>query len=368
MTAIEFLDYFDELDDPRAPNVVYPADEILFTTLCAIICGSDGWGDIEDFGEAKLLFLQQYLPYKDGIPSDDTFRRFFRALEPEQFKKCFLKWVKNLDIYLNNNIIAIDGKTSRRSHDGDKKALHTVSAFAAESGIILGQQKTDEKSNEITAIPQLIDLLDINGSIVTIDAMGTQRNIANKIIDKEADYILALKGNQSSLNHDVRLFFEDNDLTQHLDKYEETDGGHGRIEVRKCTATDDIAWLKERHDWAGLKSIIRIDSQVDRNGKNTLETRYYISSLASDTQKLLHSIRSHWSIENSLHWVLDMSFNDDQSRIRKQNAPENMMIIKHLAINMIRQAKEKGESIRRLRKKAGWDVDTLKRILQHNST
>jgi len=233
MKHVEFLDYFSDLDDPRSHNVIYPIDEILFLTLCAVICGAEGWEDIEDYGKSKLLF-----------------RRFFRALDNKAFQEMFIGWVNSLDISINNNnVISIDGKTSRRSHDGDKKALHTVSAFASEARIVLGQQKTDEKSNEITAIPQLLELLDIKGSVVTIDAMGTQKDIAAKIVDKKADYILALKGNQSSLNDDVRLFFEDDKLIEHLERHEETDSGHGRIEIRKCTVTDDIDWLKERHNW-----------------------------------------------------------------------------------------------------------------------
>jgi len=403
MAELSFLDYFSKIEDPRIDrNKLYPVDEILLTSLCAVICGAEGWQDVEVFGKSKLLFLRQYLPFDNGIPSDDTFRRFFRAISQNTFQDCFISWVNSLDISINNSVIAIDGKTSRRSHDGAQKALHTVSAFASEARIVLGQQKTDEnevisnearfdlgalkfrqKSNEITAIPQLLELLDIKGSIVTIDAMGTQKDIAQKITDKEADYILALKGNQSSLNDDVRMFFEDDDLVQHLDKYEETDGGHGRIEVRKCTATDDIDWLNERHDWTGLKSIIRIESEVERSGKNTSETRYYISSLPADNKKLQHCIRSHWAIENSLHWVLDMSFNDDQSRIRKENAPENevisnkarfdlevlkfrqnMAIIKHTALNMIRGIQKKRQSIKGLRKQAGWNNDVLDSILQ----
>ncbi len=368
MKHVEFLDYFSDLDDPRSHNVIYPIDEILFLTLCAVICGAEGWEDIEDFGKSKLVFLRQYLPLDNGIPSDDTFRRFFRSIDHKAFQEMFIGWVNSLDITVNNKVIAIDGKTSRRSHDGDKKALHTVSAFASEARIVLGQQKTDEKSNEITAIPQLIELLDIKGSTVTIDAMGTQKDIAAKIVEKEADYILALKGNQSSLNDDVRLFFEDDKLTEHLERCEETDGEHGRIEVRKCTVTDDIDWLKERHNWVGLNSIIKIESDVDRKGKNTSETRYYISSLEADSKKILNDIRSHWAIENSLHWVLDMSFNDDQSRIRKENAPENMAIIKHIALNMIRKIQKKRQSIKGLRKKAGWDNQVLNHILQQKTT
>ena len=364
MEKLDFLDYFQELEDPRIDrNKLYALEEILLLTLCGVICGCEGWEDIEDFGESKLLFLRNYLPYKCGIPSDDTLRRFFRAIDPEAFQKCFSKWVASLNIPMENSLIAIDGKTSRRSFDTDKNPLHMVSAFAAEARIVLGQEKVDEKSNEITAIPKLLDLLDIKGATVSIDAMGTQKKIAEKIKDKQGEYLLALKGNQSNLHNDIKLFFDDKELTSQLDACEKTDGGHGRIEVRRCTVTDKIEWLNNRHDWCALKSIVKIKSIVESKGKKTEETRYYITSLAAEAEKILDSVRNHWAIENSLHWVLDVSFNDDQSRIRKGNAPQNIAIIRHLSLNMLRSVKKKRQSIKGLRKKAGWDNDVLKEIL-----
>lgn len=364
MQQVGFLDYFNELEDPRSDiNKLYPIGEILFLTLCAVVCGAEGWQDVEDYGKSKLLFLRNYLPYGEGIPSDDTLRRFFRAIDNASFQQMFIDWAKSLNLQIDTGVIAIDGKTSRRSHDGDKKALHTVSAFASEARIVLGQQRTDEKSNEITAIPKLLELLDIKGSVVSIDAMGCQKEIARKINKKGGDYLLALKGNQTSLHEDIKLFFEDAVLTEDLERYKEIDGGHGRIETRRCTVTDDIDWLKERHNWVGLKSIIRVDASVEKNKNISEETRYYISSLAADPAKILSSIRSHWAIENSLHWVLDMSFNEDQSRIRKENAPENMAIIRHIALNMIRRTQKKRQSVKGLRKQAGWDNDILHHIL-----
>lgn len=364
MKDLGFLDYFDNLKDPRHDSYkTYPVDELLFLTLCAVICGAEGWSDVEDFGHAKQDFLREYLPFSHGIPSDDTFRRFFRAIDSDCFSESFINWVRSLEIPLHNSVIAIDGKTSRRSHDGDKKALHMVSAFASEARIVLGQQKCFEKSNEITAIPELLNLLEIKGSIISIDAMGCQKKIASQIVTKEGDYILGLKGNQSSLHDDIKLFFKDKSLVHALVKHEETDGGHGRIETRKCTVTDEIDWLKQHHKWDGFRSIIMIESTTLKNGKTSEETRYYISSLPPDAKKISTSIRSHWAVENSLHWVLDMSFNDDLSRIRRENAPQNMAVIKHLALNMIRQVQQKRQSIKALRKKAGWDNNLLAKII-----
>lgn len=365
MSELSFLDHFEKIEDPRIDRKkLHPVSEILLTTLCAVICGSEGWSDVETFGKCKVNFLKQYLPFENGIPSDDTFRRFFRSIDSKVFQECFIDWVNSLDVPLDGKVIAIDGKTLRRSHDGDKQALHMVSAFATEARIVLAQQKTNEKSNEITAIPELLNLLSIKGCTISIDAMGCQKKIASQIIAKEGDYILGLKGNQSSLHNDVKLFFNDKELLGDTESYEETDGGHGRIEFRKCTVTDKIDWIKKRHKWDGIKSIIRIDSNTDSSENRKPETRYYISSVPANARKMLESVRSHWAIENSLHWVLDMSFNEDQSRIRKKNAPENMAVIKHMALNMIRKIQQKRQSIKALRKAAGWEDNTLHNILK----
>lgn len=365
MTKLAFLDYFGELEDPRIDRTkLYPVEEILLTTLCAVICGAEGWNDVELFGLSKAEFLKEYLPYENGIPSDDTFRRFFRSVDPKVFQDCFIKWVNSLGIEVRDKVIAIDGKTLRRSHDGDKKALHMVSAFATEARLVLAQQKTSEKSNEITAIPELLKLLDIKGATVSIDAMGCQKSKAREIVSKEGDYILGLKGNHNSLHEDIMQFFDDKELLKDADYYEETDGGHGRIELRKCTVTDKVDWLKERHNWEGLRSIVKVESKTESSDNREPDTRYYISSLPADAKRILISVRSHWAIENSLQWVLDMSFNEDHSRIRKMNALENMAIIKHLALNMIRKIQQKRQSIKGLRKVAGWDNRTLQAILQ----
>jgi len=361
-----FLDYFDDIEDPRVgKNKMYSANEILFVTICSIICGAESWRDMVDFGSLKLDFLRKYLPFVNGIPSKNTFCRFFAALKPDSFKTCFVSWVKSLRL-LDNDVIAIDGKTVRHSFDSGNKtsAIHMVSAFAAKSRLVLGQQKVDDKSNEITAIPKLLDLLDIRGSIVTIDAMGTQKEIARKIIEGGGDYILALKGNHSTLHDEVSEFLRNEDNLKHFKSAEENDCGHGRVELRKCHATEEIDWLGKLQ-FPGMRSIFCVESQRSIGKIETVEQRFYISSLLAEPVKLNTATRDHWSVENCLHWTLDMTFNEDASRIRSKNAPENIAMIRHTALNLLRQAKTKfkNSSLKGLRKKAGWDNRTLAVIL-----
>jgi predicted transposase YbfD/YdcC len=365
---MNFLDIFGQLDDPRIERKkLHPMPEILLLTLCAVICGAESWDDIELFGKSKLMFLCQYLPYESGIPSDDTLRRFFRAIDTTQFQRLFVKWIQAwLSPEVAGKVVAIDGKTLRGSHDGEQLPIHLVSAFASEAGIVLGQVKTSEKSNEITAIPELLEWLDVRGAIVTIDAMGCQKAIAEKIIDKGGDYLLALKGNQSSLHDDVRLHFEQPAPASlaRMTSAETIDKGHGRIEVRQCRLSTDIDWLRERHpEWKNLNNIVAIDSQRFIGDTITQETRYFISSSQAPAAQMLAAVRLHWGIENQLHWVLDMSFGEDQSRIRKDNAPTNVAIIRHAALNMIRKTPKKRMSVKRMRKAAGWDDSLLTEIL-----
>jgi predicted transposase YbfD/YdcC len=364
-----FLDNFCELSDPRSSrNRLYSMDEILLTTICACICGADGWQDIEDYGNAQIDFLRTLLPYKNGIPSDDTFRRFFRALDPSEFQKLFCEWMLRFQNQ-TGAVIAIDGKASRHSFDESQRMLHMVSAYATEARLVLAQEKVDEKSNEITAIPLLLNVLDLRGSTVTIDAAGCQYGIAKQIIEKEGNYILALKGNQSSLHQDVKDFFADQEVCKSASCHEDFDKGHGRMETRKCRVITDVQWLKNRHSqWNCLNSIICVESTREIRGKTTKETRYYISSLQDNSRVALKKIRNHWAIENSLHWVLDMSFGDDQSRIRKENAPQIMVICRHIALNLLQKYKQTmpRQSIRRLRKMAGWNHISLSQIISQN--
>lgn len=361
-----FLDIFQNIDDPRsARNRLYTMAEILLTALCAAICGAEGWQNVEDFGKAKLEYLRKFLPYHNGIPSDDTFRRFFRSLDPQKFQELFRTWIKTIQPKIEESVIAIDGKSARHSFDDDKQMLHMISAYATEARLVLAQEKVSEKSNEITAIPNLLEWLDLKGNTVTIDAMGCQFEIANQIIKKEGQYIFSLKGNQGTLHDDVKTYLS-KDMIGNLKPYIDYDKGHGRIETRTCLVSQDVFWLTERHPhWHSIKSIIRVDSIREDKKKSTTETRYYISSLMAPAEKILASIRSHWAIENSLHWVLDMSFGEDSSRIRKDNAPQIMAIIRHIALNLLQLTKNqmKRQSIKRLRKVAGWDDNTLSSIL-----
>ena len=364
---LDFLDIFEGLEDPRSTrNRLYTMAELLLTTLCAAICGAEGWQDVEDFGNAKLDYLRQYLPYKNDIPSDDTFRRFFRALDPDKFQDLFRAWVRSLQPLFEEKVLAIDGKSSRHSFDSDKQMLHMISAYATEARLVLAQEKVTEKSNEITAIPTLLEWLDLKDNIVTIDAMGCQHAIADQIVKKEGNYIFSLKGNQGNLHDDVTVYLNDEQIIKESSPYEDHDKGHGRIEKRVCWVSYEVSWLHELHpQWSSIKSIIRIDSQREIKGKITKETRFYISSLTVSAQKILTAVRSHWAIENNLHWVLDMSFNEDQSRIRKQNAPQIMAVIRHMALNLLQLMKDKmkRQSIKRLRKMAGWDELLLSSIL-----
>lgn len=362
-----FLDFFQGLNDPRSNrNRLHTMSEILLTAFCAAICGAEGWQDVEDFGRAKIDYLHQFLPYKNGIPSDDTFRRFFRALDPKLFQELFRAWVKNIQPKVEESVIAIDGKASRHSFDGEGKMLHMVSAYSTEARLILAQEKVSEKSNEITAIPKLLDWLDLKGNTVTIDAMGCQYGIADQILKKEGHYIFSLKGNQGSLFEDIKTYLDNPKTLKELESHLDYDKGHGRIETRTCWVSQDVSWLYKRHpNWRSIKTVIRIDSIRKIKEKSSSETRYYLSSLNRKPIKILAAVRSHWAIENSLHWVLDMSFGEDQSRIRKQNAPQVMAIIRHIALNLLQITKNKmkRQSIKRLRKMAGWDDGILTNIV-----
>ena len=298
-TSESFLDAFSSLEDPRIDRrKLHPMPEILLLTLCGVIAGCDGWQDLEDYGKMKLEFLRRFLPYEYGVPSDDTLRRFYRSLNPKVFQESFVGWVKSLQKDLGQ-VIAIDGKTSRRSKDGTLRPLHLVSAFATEARLVLAQTAVDEKTNEITAIPELLEWLDCRGAIVTIDAMGCQKDIADKIIEQGGDYVLALKKNHSALYEQVEDFFGDSDLLDACSSCETIDGEHGRIEQRTCTACSDIDWLYGKSKWRKLKSIIMIQSERKLKGTVEKERRYYITSLDSDPSHLLKAIRSHWAIESA---------------------------------------------------------------------
>jgi predicted transposase YbfD/YdcC len=366
-----FLDQFEAIEDPRLErNCSYTISEILLVTFLAVICGAEGWQDVENYGKAKIDYLRRYFDYQNGVPSDDTIRRFFRAIDPEHFKHIFYKWVNSIANVVDAKVIAIDGKSSRRSYNGNAKMLHMVSAFATAARIVLGQEKVSDKSNEITAIPKLLELLDIKGHIVTIDAMGCQYTIADKIVAKQGDYIFSLKGNQGSLSEDVTLYFNAKIAERNVSSGVDYDKGHGRVETRECFVCHDTQWLRDRHpDWKTINSFIKINATREFKDphKKTQETRYYISSLKDTTpQTVLQAIRQHWGVENTLHWILDMSFNEDYCRIRKENAPHVMAIIRHIALNLLQRGKPKRQSIKGFRKICSWDNSALTALIAKN--
>ena len=363
-----FLDQFETIEDPRLErNCLYTISEILLVTFLAVICGAEGWQDVENYGKAKIDYLRQYLHYQNGIPSDDTIRRFFRAINPDHFKQIFCQWVNSIANVVDAKVIAIDGKSSRRSYDGDEKMLHMVSAFATAARVVLGQEKVSDKSNEITAIPKLLELLDVKEHIVTIDAMGCQYAIADKIIAKEGDYIFSLKGNQGNLSEDVDFYFNSKIPAKSLSSCIEYDKGHGRLETRECFVCDDVQWLRDRHPhWKTIHCIIKINAtrEFRDSKKTTQEARYYISSLKKPAPNaVLQAVRQHWGVENTLHWILDMSFNEDYSRIRKENAPHVMAIIRHIALNLLQSGKPKRQSIKGFRKICSWDNSALTALI-----
>ena len=358
--VVEWLEHFEALDDPRqSGKVAYPLSEMLLQCLLAVLAGADSWVEVALFGKRKLDFLRRFAAFEEGTPSHDQFGNLFAALDAEGFQKCFIAWVSAL-AKLGPDIVAIDGKTLRRSYQegGSKAPIHMISAFSSSQRLVLGQRKVAGKSNEITAIPELLDLLTVKGAVVTIDAMGCQKEIATKIVQKEADYVLALKGNQGTLSDDVELFFAEQKACQFngakVSRHETLEKSHGRIETRSFTSTGDIDWLKARHDWTGLKSIVMVESSREfANGKIEQETRFYISSLAADAVRQGDAIRGHWSVE-SHHWVMDMVFRDDECRIRRDNAPANFATIKHIASNLMRTKADK-HSMRAKRRLAAWD-------------
>ena len=365
--TIVFLDHFRSLPDPRQRGkVIYPLDEVLLLCLLAVLAGAESFVEIARFGTRKLDLLRRFRTFADGTPSHDQLGNIFATLDAEKFQHCFVAWVASLT-GAPAGVIAIDGKTVRRSYQekGRKAAIHMVSAFAARQRLVLGQVKVAEKSNEIVAIPKLLDMLAIDGAIVTIDAMGCQRAIARKIIDKRADYVLALKDNQGTLREDVEVFVEEQKANgfQHatISRDQTVDGDHGRIETRTTTVIHDADWLRDRHDWPALKSVVMVESIREAGDKTEPETRFYITSLAMTAAQLAPVIRSHWMVE-SMHWVMDMVFRDDECRVRTEHAPANFTTIKHMAHNLIRKAPGK-DSLRVRRKVAAWDDDFLASLI-----
>jgi predicted transposase YbfD/YdcC len=385
------IDYFQDLEDPRMDRRKdHPLVNILFIAICAVLSGAEGWRSIETFGEAKQRWLAQFLHLPEGdhpVPSDDTYRRTISRLDPEAFETAFRSWVASVAKQIDGEVLALDGKTLRGSYDRDgevlqskgssQEPLHLVSAWASEQRLVLAQETVEDKTNEITVLPDLLEVLEVEGCLVTIDAMGTQREIAEQITGRGGEYVLALKSNHPRLYGDVTSFFEDAvdrglpgmDLSASV---RQVDGGHGRVEVRRCWVTDDIDWLDRRDRWAGLQSLAMVEAQRSENRwdedgseriwARTTQRRYYISSLPADARRIAQAVRSHWGIENSVHWVLDVSFREDASRIRKGEGPKNVGVLRRIAMNLVRQDERPG-SLRQKRKRAGWDDAYREEIL-----
>lgn len=366
-STASIADHFASIPDPRMDRRKrHKLSDIFFITLCAVICGADDWASIEQFGKAKEKWFTAVLDLKHGIPSHDTFGRVFALIDTQRFSECFSRWVADLTDLSGGEIIAIDGKCLRRSLDSasDKAAIYMVSAWASQNQLVLGQQRVDDKSNEITAIPKLLMQLNITGAVVTIDAMGCQTAIAQQIVDQGADYLLSLKGNQGTLHQDVKLFFESANTCPPVG-HTRYDGGHGRIETRIVRATSNIQWLKKDHShWPKLTSIIAVTAIRECKDKTTEETRYFISSMdAANPDRLGQVVRAHWGIENNLHWVLDYAFREDDQRMRSGNSDANMAVVRHIALNLLKTEKTVKLGVKNKRLNAGWDEDYLLKIV-----
>jgi predicted transposase YbfD/YdcC len=371
------LSYFGELEDPRSDkNLMHPFINIVSIAILATICGADDWVAVETYGNAKKLWLETFLDLSNGIPSHDTFGRVFRWLDEEAFQVKFAEWTARICEMTGGEVVAMDGKKLRRSGDcrHARDGIWMVSAWASENRMVLGQRKVDEKSNEITAIPQLLAQLDLSGCIVTVDALNTQTAIAKQIVDAQADYIMAVKGNQGTLYEDLQLLFEgfEAELYQQV-RYEtarSTHQAHGREEYRQVwvvTSPEYRQYLRQNQKWEKLHSLIKLVSVRYRPLSDKMETttRYFISSWHASAEDFLQAIRDHWQIENGLHWVLDVAFREDQSRIRKDHAPANMALLRHIALNLLKHEKTAKVGINNKRKRAGWDNNYLEKVVCH---
>ena len=358
---------FLTLPDPRKNrNQAYSLFDILTVAILAVLCGADDWVEISFWGEANLPWLQEKGLCLNGIPSHDTFSRFFRFVDPQAFQKCFINWTQKISKVIGG-VIALDGKTLCNSGSGDEKAIHVVSAFSVENDIVLGQLSTEAKSNEITAFPLLIELLDLKEAIVTIDAAGCQKEIASQIRAKKGDYVLALKGNQGNLHAEVENFFiQALQVTPEealCERYINEEKSRGRLETREVWVTNQLDWLPQKDMWKDLNSVVCLKNTRVIKDKASVEFRYYISSIQADAWKIGHAIRSHWSVENKLHWQLDVSYGEDDCKVRKDNGAENFSVIRRATLNLLKGDKKTKAGIKNKRSKAGWDKNYMLSVL-----
>jgi predicted transposase YbfD/YdcC len=360
------IKYFAELTDPRVERTKeHLLSDILFIAIAAIICGAESWNDIEQYGRSKEPWLKTFLALPNGIPSHDTFNRVFSALDPEQLEACFLAWVREVAQLSDGEVVSIDGKAIRGSRQaGNKAIVRMVSALANTNHLVLAQRRVADKSNEITAIPKLLQVLELSGTVVTIDAIGCQRSIAQQIVAQKADYILAVKENQEHLLEDIKDSFQ---MLAADTVADETDCGHGRVERRTCSVLADCSLIEKASEWTSLRSVVRIQAERfhKASGEVEEETRYYISSLPPEAARLNRAIRQHWGIENSLHWVLDLAFHEDQSRKRAGHAAQNFSRLNRIALNLLKNDKSLKVGVRGRRLAAGWDNDFLLRLLRN---
>jgi predicted transposase YbfD/YdcC len=361
------IGYFSVLPDPRRKNhnkKLHDLTDIIVIAVLAVVSGADTWDEIAVFGEEKREWLKTFCKLANGIPSHDTFARVFSILDNESFERCFIAWVRALCTVTKGGVIAIDGKSVRRAHGKDMRPLHLVNAFATENGVVLGHRKVDGKSNEITAIPELLEMLSLEGCIVTTDAMGTQCWIAKKIKEYKADYVLAVKGNQGRLHADMQKILSS--AGTNIDRAETSERAHGRIEKRECIVTQGLAGIRDADRWDGLQAIACVIDTRIVNGKTSKATRYFISSLAGNAATILGATRAHWGVENNLHWTLDVVFREDMSRIRIGHAQENFALLRKFALNMLKKETSAKGGLKSKRYRAGLSTDYLLKVVTGN--
>ncbi len=376
---LSLVEQFKSITDPRVNRTKdHDLIDILVIAVCALLCAAESFNDMEDFGKAKENWFRSFLRLRNGIPSHDTFNRVFAAMDPKEFLDCFLRWTQSLRQAVAQEIVALDGKALRRALNRDESPKYVVSAWAESNNLVLGQLKVDEKSNEITAVPELLRVLELAGCIVTVDAMGCQKKIAREIIEADADYVLALKGNQETVHAEVKSFLDATleekqkkrpegalipRAAANLQQLETVEKDHGRLETRRYYQSAELDWFVDRAKWEGLRSAGMVEAVREVDGKTTIERRYYLSSLSLDIATFARAVRGHWGVENKLHWVMDVCFREDQSRARTGYAAENLATLRRLALNLLKRERTKKRGIRGKQLNASWDHAYLLKLL-----